>query len=202
MKVFIAILAVVAAQKKDWFSRCVKPTNFDLDLSRYDGTWFEQHRYPVSFEPEAATCVRAQYTLEGNAVRVNNSMINEDPKSGQKVLSWALGRATVPNEEKNNKLIVVFDKIPSIGQWFINKLGPNYWVMDTDYDNYAIVMSCSNYGLFTSTYFWLLARDPNFRSTSAYIDIMDNVTTNFKVKNSALITIDANSCDYDAIVEF
>ena len=63
-------------------------------------------------------------------------------------------------------------------------------------------MSCSNYGLFTSTYFWLLARDPNFRSTSAYIDIMDNVTTNFKVKNSALITIDANACDYDAIVEF
>ena len=78
------------------------------------------------------------HSSSGNAVRVNNSMINEDPKSGQKVLSWALGRATVPNEEKNNKLIVVFEKIPAIGQWFINKLGPNYWVMDTDYDNYAI----------------------------------------------------------------
>jgi lipocalin len=71
-------------------------------------------------------------------VRVNNSLINEDPKSGENVLSWALGRATVPNEDKNNKLIVVFDQIPAIGQWFINKLGPNYWVMDTDYDNYAI----------------------------------------------------------------
>jgi len=144
-------------------------------------------------------------------------MINEDPKSGQKVLSWALGRATVPNEDKNNKLIVVFDQIPAIGQWFINKLGPNYWVMDTDYDNYAIgtvanpdqyshviilVMSCSNFGLFTSTYFWLLARDANFRSTSKYDEIMENVTTNFKVKNAALITIDANACDFDSIAEF
>lgn len=45
--------------------RCVKPTDFDLDLSRYAGSWYEQHRYPVSFEPEAATCVRAQYTLQG-----------------------------------------------------------------------------------------------------------------------------------------
>ena len=48
----------------------MKPTDFDLDLSRYAGTWYEQHRYPVSFEPESATCVRAQYTFQGTLYRL------------------------------------------------------------------------------------------------------------------------------------
>ena len=30
---------------------------------------------------------------------------------------------------------------------------------------------------------------------------MENVTTNFKVKNAALITIDANACEFDLIAE-
>jgi apolipoprotein D and lipocalin family protein len=52
----------------------------------------------------------------------------------------------------------------------------NYWILSTDYDNYAVVVSCSNLPLSRSfESFWLLSRTPKItpdsrRNADAIID--------------------------------
>ena len=36
----------------------------------------------------------------------------------------------------------------------------NYQILDTDYDSYAIVYDCRDYGFFSFDYLWILAREP------------------------------------------
>ena len=52
-------------------------------------------------------------------------------------------------------LAVSFEGMPELDN------DPNYFVLDTDYDNYSIVYSCGNFaGLFTFDMLWILARKP------------------------------------------
>jgi len=74
----------------------------------------------------------------------------------------AEGSATLgepDNASKPGKLIVNFDGQPS----FARSTTTNYNILDTDYDSYAIVYSCSPkfFGLLKSEFLWILTRERN-----------------------------------------
>lgn len=118
-----------------------------VDLQRYQGTWYEQARLPMFFQRHCAQS-EAHYQLRSDgSVGVTNRCQTHEGKwqavSGQAV-------AQVPGQ--TNKLWVSFDN------WF-SRLLPGltkgeYWVLylDADYQN-ALV------GHPNRQYLWLLTRD-------------------------------------------
>jgi apolipoprotein D and lipocalin family protein len=134
------------------FGKCsVKPTpqvvqNFDI--TKYTGKWFEQYR-DKQFLFSSGECVTAEYTLnaDGKSVKVNNSELRSN---GER--KGAIGKAVCPTSEA--KCTVTFDE--SI---FSRLSKGNYWVYDTDYENYSIVYSCSEYlSIFYAEFVWVLTR--------------------------------------------
>jgi apolipoprotein D and lipocalin family protein len=118
-----------------------------VDLQRYQGTWYEQARLPMFFQRHCAQS-EAQYELRSDAsVGVTNRCLTHEGEwqavSGQAV-------AQVPGQ--TNKLWVSFDN-------WVSRLLPGltkgeYWVLylDADYQN-ALV------GHPNRQYLWLLTRD-------------------------------------------
>lgn len=136
------------------FGKCkVQPTpqvvqNFNIQ--KYAGKWFEQYR-DKQFLFSTGECVTAEYSLnpDGKSVKVVNSELRSEGKRKS-----AIGTATCPTSEA--KCTVTFDE--SI---FSRLTKGNYWVYDTDYENYSIVYSCSEYlSIFYAEFVWVLTREP------------------------------------------
>ncbi len=119
-----------------------------VDLTRYEGTWYEIARLPMWFQ---RNCVQsqAQYTLRDDAsVEVVNSCTTAD-----KEVKTARGRATVVDPQSNAKLEIVFDN------WF-SRLFPNvtkgqYWIIALAPDYSSAMVGHPN-----REYLWILARSP------------------------------------------
>lgn len=125
----------------------------DFDINRYMGRWYEAARM---FNPfQWGDCTTADYSLnDDGTVKV----INAQNIFGK--LNTIEGTATkLPGTE--GSLNVVFEGTPDSGD------GSNYDVLDTDYDTYALVYTCSNVQVpllpiqKKIEYSWILTRDPN-----------------------------------------
>jgi len=82
-------------------------------------------------------CGKAKYSvLDSNTISVENSGI--DKKTG--VLSSVVGKASVINQDVQNKLTLLLPIIVAGIQVYENEGKYNIW--DTDYDNYALIYSC------------------------------------------------------------
>ncbi|XP_013115335.2 apolipoprotein D-like [Stomoxys calcitrans] len=123
------------------------PTVKNFDANRYLGRWYEQQKYPFIFEL-GGKCIYAQYGLLQNGdISVYNFNINEltgapkDIRGSAKIVGPA-------------KLLVTFDNMPAFAG------GANYWVLDTDYENYAVVYSCTDIlGFLKGQVVWILTRE-------------------------------------------
>jgi len=116
-----------------------------FDLERYLGTWYEIGRFPLSWEASCtgATAVYAKGP-QPNSILVENTCLLE---RGRSFSRKAIARVN-PRFQDKNKLILVFnDELPSDGP-------ADYWVLDTNYANYALV------GNATKTHLWVLSRKP------------------------------------------
>jgi apolipoprotein D and lipocalin family protein len=119
-----------------------------VDLTRYQGTWYEVARLPLWFQ-RGCTRSNATYTLVGGGkVAVRNECMTENGKHKE-----VTGYARVVDKKSNAKLEVMFDN------WF-SRLFPfltkgKYWIiyLDTDYET-AIVATPNR------KYLWILARSP------------------------------------------
>uniref|UniRef100_A0A1L8EAT4 Apolipoprotein D n=1 Tax=Haematobia irritans TaxID=7368 RepID=A0A1L8EAT4_HAEIR len=146
--VLAAIVSVINGQLSQ-VGRCpvnVKSVEY-LDIEKYMGTWHEYCKYPVYFEANGK-CVSAQYSLNSDgSVRVLNSLINIKNNVSEVIDGSA-------NLISPGKLYV---KFPVSGGYSISS---NYWVLDTDYENYAVVYSCNPLGAYAhSTIAWILTRE-------------------------------------------
>lgn len=99
------------------------------------GKWFEVKRYEVYFQ-RGSECVQALYTKtpEGSVAVENSAIKNQSPRT------VALGNAVFADptaDPQVGKLIVSFNNRPA-------GTDANYWVLDTDYENYSIVWNCQN----------------------------------------------------------
>ena len=112
----------------------------NLDLTRYQGKWYEIARLPNSFERNL-TLVTATYTVQANG---KVEVLNQGYKSGLKRKSIK-GKAWVPSKDFPGRLKVRFFW-PFSGDYYVIAL-------DEDYQ-YALVGSPSR------KFLWLLAREP------------------------------------------
>ena len=121
----------------------------EVDLQRYQGTWYEIARKPLFFQRKCVAS-EAVYALNNDgSVAVNNRCTS---KSGKTIT--ATGTATPQEPGRTDKLGVVFDN------WFSNLFPKltrgDYWVMHID-ENYQNVLV----GEPRRKYLWLMSREPN-----------------------------------------
>lgn len=120
-----------------------------VDLTRYQGKWFEIASIPQSFQKQCVSNVTAEYEiLPSEEVKVLNSCETEKGDRSEKE-----GRAKVVDTETNAKLKVTFVKVA--GKW-VYLFGGKYWVIKLEENyQYAVV------GHPSRDYGWILARNPS-----------------------------------------
>lgn len=122
------------------------PVQENFDVNKYLGRWYEIEKIPVSFEK--GSCIQANYSLKENG---NIKVINKELRADGTV-NQIEGEATPDNITEPAKLGVKF--------FWLMPSAP-YWVLATDYENYALVYSCTTIiWLFHLDHVWILGRNP------------------------------------------
>jgi len=162
LSVVVAMLAVGVHS-----SVCPKtksPLCQDLDVARYSGLWYEQVNSKSFSIDDSLTCVTANYSAnEDGTIQVFNSGVDS---YGNK--SSAIGTASV-RDLHNCSLGVKFSRFQPF-------LAP-YDVFDTDYESYAVVISCDFIShIFSRENIWILSRVPKMPT-----DLRDSLLLKLKV---------------------
>jgi apolipoprotein D and lipocalin family protein len=113
----------------------------DFIIDRYTGKWYEIAR-SKDFPMENGECATADYSIN---VKGNIDILNSEILNGKRNTAKGVGYRT----SSSNMLLVKFG-FSSTG---------NYIVVDSDYENYSVVYSCSEYLLHRYDYVWILSRN-------------------------------------------
>jgi len=144
-----------------------------VNLQKYEGTWYEIARLPNRFE-EGLKCITAKYKLrdDGRITVINKGHKIENSGETESVEGWA----KMPNKKEPGKLKVTFF-------WpFFGK----YWIIELDKDyQHALVGSPSR------KYLWILSRNKNM-DEETYTSLV-NMAKDKGFKTSNLITT-AHDC--------
>ena len=126
------------------------PTQADVDLNKYTGTWYEQARLPNSFQNDCAGGVQAEYVLQADeTISVTNQCRTTD---GSTKVAKAEGRLSkVADPRDPAKLEVRF--APKWTSWLPMVWG-DYWILKLQGDyQYSLV------GTPDRKYLWVLSRN-------------------------------------------
>uniref|UniRef100_A0A8W7PSD9 Apolipoprotein D n=1 Tax=Anopheles coluzzii TaxID=1518534 RepID=A0A8W7PSD9_ANOCL len=143
----------------------------DFQLEQYLGKWYELERYEQDYERNME-CVSIVYrwqqpleTLDVNyrGYLPHNGTVNTFTGSGVFSQEPAQETANTTAPTTAAKLLVSFGRVYN---------ATNYWVVDTDYVNYAIVYSCVTFAEMGQAVegYWLLARAPNLPDNQTVIE--------------------------------
>ncbi|XP_067624207.1 apolipoprotein D-like isoform X1 [Eurosta solidaginis] len=135
----------VAAQVLRW-GKCPNVTTVpNFNITEYFGEWREYGRYFFLFE-EGARCSKATYApISSDEISVVNTQLN-----WKNEVQSLEGTATIVAPAK---LLVKYN--PDV---FTYQAEAKYWVLATDYKNYAVVWSCMDLIGSHAEALWILVR--------------------------------------------
>jgi apolipoprotein D and lipocalin family protein len=170
----IVLITLVAVRCDMSWGRCpeVKYELDSFDLNKYLGTWYELAR-EKSIPFQRGDCTQATYSLnDDGTVKVVNSEVVDGK------INAVVGRAD--RTENPFRLKVSFSDT------FLGKLFKgDYQVVNTDYENFTIVYSCTNLLVARSEFFWILSRHPQV-SAERLDDLTSYVAQKFNTTKDSL----------------
>ena len=158
----LAGLSLLQQVQGETISQAVMPVTAvpQVDLQRYQGTWYEIARLPMFFQRNCDRNVSATYTLQANGkVKVDNRCQRANGRMMQSV-----GEAYAINPPANSQLKVTF--LPRAIRWLPLPNG-NYWVLKIDPDYQTVLV-----GEPGRRYLWLLSRQPQ-ESDAVFTEYMN-----------------------------
>jgi len=135
----------------------------NVDLTRYQGRWFEIASMPSRFQPTTGTNSRATYALkEDQTVDVLNETWLDGKRSYINGTAWKVDPAS-PDAKLKVRFVVppFFPIFPVTGDYWVMKLDENY--------QWALV------GQPSRKFLWVLSRTPEL-SEDVYNELLDHAT--------------------------
>lgn len=158
-----------------------------FDLERYvEGRWYEILRYDQHFEKDC-DCGYATYTPQDDgSVKVENCC----ERLPNTTIKCSIGKAVVSFP----------DQFPLEGKFNVTFGGPpknsNYWIMETDYDNFAVIYFCKNISDTKSAEAaWVLSKQRTINPSVR--DMVDKIVDKYLVRQDMRVTEQSQSkCKY------
>lgn len=121
-----------------------------FNRTRFLGTWYEVERY-FTVSEVAAKCISATYELMPDGkVYVRNALTNRF-NNVERIISGVM--EPEKKKSKDGKYTVLYQSFPY-------NYNASFMVLDTDYDNFAVLYSCSTIGPVGHTVSaWVMARE-------------------------------------------
>ncbi|XP_034988752.1 apolipoprotein D [Zootoca vivipara] len=157
------------------------PVQEGFDVNKYQGKWYEIEKLPSNFEK--GKCIQANYELKKNGkVRVVNKELLSDGSINQ-----IEGEAFPKDNHEPAKLQVKFN-------WFMP--AAPYWVLSTDYENYTLIYSCTNFlWLFHVDYAWIMSRRRQLPPET--VAHLKSTLQSYKIDTARMMPTDQQNCPPD-----
>ncbi|GBM56015.1 Apolipoprotein D [Araneus ventricosus] len=150
---FLLCAAHFASAQFPYLGKCPTPdVKENFDLEKFSGRWYEIKR-TMSVLEIGARCVAVNYTDAGYGDG-SIEVINEGVSAVLKLRKSVRLIATLPDKNEPAKWSLRLSDL---------SLKTDYWILDTDYDNYAVIWACNHIWL-TFKYartenLWILSRE-------------------------------------------
>ena len=150
-------------------------------MNRFLGTWYEAERY-FTVSEVGSRCVTTNYlsTPEGRII-VSNEIINS--LTGYKRVME--GSLQMSGREGEGRILVKYSSRPI-------PYDSEYTILDTDYDNYAVMWSCSGIGPVHTQNTWLYTREriPSLSVMQSAYSVLEK----FRISRTFFVKSDQADC--------
>ncbi|XP_075210896.1 apolipoprotein D-like isoform X2 [Lycorma delicatula] len=176
--VMVMGLALVGGQIPNlgWCPDYVPMADFEMD--KYLGTWYEQERYFRVMEA-GSRCVRTNYTKAVDGRILVASEITGRLTGLKRVIEGEMLKGSEP------RISIKYQVLPF-------PVEMSYTVLDTDYDTYSVVWSCSGLGPVNTQSAWVMTRErlaPGTVLQKAY-----GVLDKYKISRTFFVKTDQADC--------
>ncbi|KAK0179071.1 hypothetical protein PV327_007896 [Microctonus hyperodae] len=160
-----------------------------FNITKFYGRWYENRRSIPNFFETETKCVKINYSASENDKvqivkhRISSITGRESVLEGSAVVDSPSCRGSPLN---CSKFVYTFS-VPILGSFDLS-----YWILDTDYNSYALVYSCNEILGAHYKYLWVLTREST--PSDSVLDAVNNAIAKNELQNLPLLTVD-HSCE-------